>query len=195
MAFNNYNIWINNRFSVIYNEITNLFGIDFLKNKSLLELGAGYGDFGYKFYELGVNVTCIEGRLENLEILQQKHPYFTSLLCDIDKEYINQKYDIILHCGLLYHMKNIEQNLENCLQNCDVFILETENIDSDEDSDNIVMVLENSSSICQMSSLINSDCTNYSSRTTRKYLENIFERHNFKFVLLDSSEANGYVYD
>jgi hypothetical protein len=94
-------------------------------------------------------------------------------------------------------MKNIERNLENCLQNCDIFILETENIDSDDDADNIVMILENVSSICNASSLTNSDCSDYSSRTTRKYLENIFVKNKFKFLLLDSEEANdmGYIYD
>jgi hypothetical protein len=197
MAFKNYDIWINNRFNVIINAINNQFGDNFLKNKSILELGAGYGDFGYKFYELGMNVTCIEGRNENLEILQKKHPYFISFLGDMDKEVIKEKYDVILHCGLLYHMKNIEKNLENCLQNCDIFILETENIDSTEDSDDIVMVLENGSSKCAASSLLNSDCTDYSSRTTRKYLEKIFQKNNFKFLLLNSSDSNtsDYIYD
>jgi hypothetical protein len=87
--------------------------------------------------------------------------------------------------------------LESCLQNCDIFILETENIDSEEDSDDIVMVIENGSSHCPMSSLPDSDCTDYSSRTTRKYLESIFKKHNFKFELLNSSEANWacYKYD
>lgn len=74
-----------------------------------MELGTGYGDFGYKIYELDMNVTFIEGRQENLEILRQKHPYFTSKLGDMDKQVIEEKYDVILHCGLLYHMKNIEK--------------------------------------------------------------------------------------
>lgn len=197
MPFDNYDTWINNRFSVIINVINSIFGIDYLKSKSLLELGAGYGDFGYKFYQLGMDITCIEGRSENLEILQKKHPYFTSFLGDMDKYMIQQKYDVILHCGLLHHMKNIEQNLENCLQNCNMFILETENIDSDEDADDIVMVLEGTSATCAMSSLDNSDCTNYSSRTTRKFLEKIFRKNNFTYVLLTSSDANtmGYKYN
>ena len=197
MPFENYDVWIQNRFNVIIKEINNIFGMNYLNSKTLLELGAGYGDFGYKFYELGMNVTCIEGRNENLSILKNKHPYFTSILGDMDKIIIEKKYDVILHCGLLYHMKNIEKNLENCLQNCDLFVLETENIDSVEDNDDIVMVLENGSSTCPMSSLVDSDCTNYSSRTTRKYLEKIFKKHNFNFVLIDSSEANaiGYKYD
>jgi hypothetical protein len=144
-----------------------------------------------------MDVTCIEGRSENLEVLKQKYPFFNSMLGDMDKELIQNHYNVILHAGLLYHMKNIVNNLENCLQNCDILILETENIDSDEDSDSIVMIYENSSSDCGASSLLNSDCTNYSSRTTRKFLESMFIKHNFKFVLLDSPEANSfcYVYD
>jgi 2-polyprenyl-3-methyl-5-hydroxy-6-metoxy-1,4-benzoquinol methylase len=194
--FGGYDSWINNRFNVIIYAINNIFGHNFLQNKSILELGAGYGDFGYKFYKLGMNVTCLEGRIENLNILQQKHPYFESELADLDKYIISNKFDVILHAGLLYHMKNITYNLENCLAKCDIFILETENIDSTEESDDIVMIHENGSS-CAMSSLENSDCTNYSSRTTRKFLENIFIKNGFEYVLLDSPEANtmGYKYD
>lgn len=196
-TFMGYDEWINSRFGVIMTAMNNIFGNNFLHGKTLLELGAGYGDFGYKFYEIGMDVTCIEGRIENLTILKQKYPFFTSNLGDMDKELIEKHYNVILHAGLLYHMKNIVQNLENCLKNCDIFILETENIDSDDDNDNIVMIYENASVQCAASSLINSDCTNYSSRTTRKFLENIFIQHNFKFILLDSHLANcmGYVYD
>jgi hypothetical protein len=56
------------------------------------------------------------------------------------------------------------------------------------------MVLENCSYHCPTSSLPDSDCSDYSSRTTIKYLERIFEKNNFKFVLLDSSEANMFCY-
>lgn len=196
-AFMGYDAWINSRFGVIMTNMNNIFGNNFLHGKTILELGAGHGDFGYKFYELGMDVTCIEGRPENLEILNQKYPFFTSKLGDMDKELIEKHYNVILHAGLLYHMKNIVKNLENCLKNCDIFILETENIDSDDDNDSIVMIYENASIGCVASSLINSDCTNYSSRTTRKFLENIFIQHNFKFILLDSHLANWmrYVYD
>ena len=121
-VFNNYKTWINSRYNVIIKGINKVFGENFLHGKTLLELGAAHGDFGYKFYELGMKITCIEGRPENLAILRNKHPYFTSILEDMDRYHIEQKYDIILHAGLLYHMKNIERNLENCLQNCDIFI-------------------------------------------------------------------------
>ena len=195
--FNGYDKWIASRFNVIITALNNMFGKQFLNGKNLLELGAGHGDFGYKFYELGANITCIEGRPENLKVLQQKYPFFYSKLGDMDKELIQTNYDIILHAGLLYHMKNIVSNLENCLQKCNLLILETENIDSTDDNDDIVMMLENGSSVCAASSLTNSDCTDYSSRTSRKFLENIFTKNNFKYILLDSSEANcrGYIYD
>ena len=86
MSFDGYDIWINNRFNVIINTINNVFGADYLKGKTLLELGAGMGDFGYKFYEKGMNVTCLEGRNLSLDILQSRYPYFESRLCDLDKD-------------------------------------------------------------------------------------------------------------
>ena len=193
----NYTQWVNSRFKVIIEFINNKFGESFLNGKTMLELGAGYGEFGNKFYEKGAILTCWEGRKENLDILEQKHPQFTSKLVDIDKTRIEDNYDIILHAGVLYHIKNVLENLENCLEKCNVLILETENIDSTEDNNNIVMIYENESHTCDTSSLINSECTNYSSRTTRKFLESVFIKHNFKFILLNSpiSNCNGYIYN
>jgi len=192
-----YSGWINSRFEIINNCIVELFGEDFYKNKTMLELGAGFGDFGARFSELGVDLTCWEGREENLNVLQQKYPNIKSHLIDIDKTNINNKYNIILNAGILYHLNNVENCLENCLENCDVLILETENIDSTDDADAIIKIEENASESCPTSSLVDSDCTNYSTRTTRKYLEELFTKKNFKYKLLrgDIKSNLGYNYD
>ena len=47
------------------NKVLELFGVDYFKGKKILELGAGHGDMGAFFCELGANVLCLEGRLEN----------------------------------------------------------------------------------------------------------------------------------
>ena len=45
--------------------------------------------------------------------------------------------------------------------------------------------------------LVDSDCTNYSTRTTCKYLEELFTKKNFKYKLLrwDIKSNLGYNYD
>lgn len=187
-----YKKWVENRFVSIYNEITLIFGDDFLKNKTLLELGAYDGNFGNKFYEKGAIITCYEGRKQNIDLLKSLHPEFESELIDIDKVKINKKFDIILHAGLLYHIKNVEDNLINCLENCDVFILETENIDSTDTE--IDIQYEGLSEISEVSSLPDSDLTNYVSRTSRKFLEKTFENNGFNFKLVLNTVANIYPY-
>ena len=38
-------------------------GFDFFKGKKILELGAGHGDIGAFFAELGADVLCLDGRI------------------------------------------------------------------------------------------------------------------------------------
>ncbi len=187
-----YKKWVENRFYSIDKELTLIFGDNFLKNKTLLELGAYDGNFGNKFYEKGAIVTCYEGRQENLNQLKALHPQFDSYLFDMDKTKIDKKFDIILHAGLLYHMKNVKESLINSLQKCDVLILETENIDSDEME--IDIEFEGASQTCNVSSLTDSDLTDYVSRTSRNYLEKIFEDNGFNFRLVSNPISNTYPY-
>ena len=82
--------WLNNRFTVIYDGIKEVFGENFLENKTLLELGAFNGNFGYKFHEKGAIVTCYEAREENLNRLKQLHPNFESHLKNMDVDKIEK---------------------------------------------------------------------------------------------------------
>jgi hypothetical protein len=184
--------WINNRYTVINDKINELFGEDFFKNKSILELGALYGHFGNKFYQKGANLTCFEGRAENLEVLKKFYPHFNAKLFDCDKESITEHYDVILHIGLLYHLKNVEKSLVNSLENCDVLILETENIDNN--SEEIHITYEGISKDCYVSSLPNSDCENLVTRTSRNFLEKIFKENNFSYHLISDGRANTHPY-
>jgi hypothetical protein len=59
------------------------------------------------FYELGSIVTSSDIRKEHLDIVAQKYPNIKTLLFDGDNDSIQDKYDIILHWGLLYHLKEI----------------------------------------------------------------------------------------
>jgi 2-polyprenyl-3-methyl-5-hydroxy-6-metoxy-1,4-benzoquinol methylase len=196
MDIDYYKTWVEKRFSVIKKEITNVFkDPEYFSDKTVLELGALYGFFGTKFHESGSNVTCYEGREENLEVLRSNYPFLKSHLVDCDKLKINEKYDIILHAGLLYHLKNVKENLIECLNSCNLLILETENINSSENE--LIFEVENASSYCNLSSLTNSDATDIVSKTSRKYLETIFQENGFDYVLIKDGDLNltPYVYD
>jgi 2-polyprenyl-3-methyl-5-hydroxy-6-metoxy-1,4-benzoquinol methylase len=196
MEISSYPTWVEKRFLAIKNEFNNIFkDPDFFSNKTVLELGALYGYFGTKFHESGSIVTCYEGREENLKVLRENCPFLNSHLVDCDKLKLTEKYDIILHAGLLYHLKNVKENLIECLNSCNILILETENINSEENE--IVFEAENYSAYCNLSSLVDSDATDIVSKTSRKYLETIFEENNFEYILIKDSNLNHspYIYD
>ena len=124
-----YQQWRENRFNAIIKH----YGKDFFANKKVLELGAGNGDLGQRFHELGAHVTCAEGRESNVKVLKQKYPHLESHIVNLDDpgEFPYNKYDVVLHIGLLYHLFNMEWNLKIFLGVCDHMILETEVMVSD----------------------------------------------------------------
>lgn len=114
------------------NGIKKYISSEFFKSKTMLELGCGYGDIGNMFYELGANVTCSDVRVEHLDVVKMIYPHLNTLIIDGDTINIVEKYDIILHWGLLYHLNEIEKHLEHVSQKCDILLLETEVSDSDD---------------------------------------------------------------
>jgi len=193
MHISDYPLWVEKRFKIINDEVSKIFDdFDFFDGKTLLELGALYGYFGNEFYKKGSKVTAYEGRKENLKILNKSYPNIESKLVDCDKLKLDKKYDIILHAGLLYHLKNVKENLIECLNSCNLLILETENINSNKNE--IIFELENASSSCNLSSIENSDATNIVSKTSREYLETIFKENNFNYKLLKDNNLDIGVY-
>lgn len=114
-------------------KIISIFGKDFFKGKSILELGAGYGDTGRYFQTLGSSVTIAEGRPEHVEQIR-------ALTNDADVIVLNQenpwdlgkKFDVIIHWGVLYHLDNWKRDLEITIRHSDIIFLESEVCDSDD---------------------------------------------------------------
>lgn len=104
----------------------------YFKSKTLLEMGCGYADIGNAVYELGAVVTSSDAREEHLKIVNQTYPHIKTLRIDGDTDRIQEKYDIIVHWGLLYHLKEIDAHLENVSHACNILLLETEVSDSDD---------------------------------------------------------------
>jgi 2-polyprenyl-3-methyl-5-hydroxy-6-metoxy-1,4-benzoquinol methylase len=49
------------------------YGVDFFKGKKVLELGCGHGDIGAFFADLGADVLCLGGRIQNINFAKLKH--------------------------------------------------------------------------------------------------------------------------
>jgi hypothetical protein len=165
-----YEEWRAKRFAAIIEH----YGEEFFHSKTLLELGAGLGDFGKMFEDIGAIVTSFEGRQENLNILKMRYPNRPTKLFNCVEEVLEEDYDVILHCGLLYHMRKINVHLKNCMKHCEHFILETELCDFDKSK--IIYMEEPAGYLADTSGL-----TLDVSRPSAKYVENIFIKNGFAF--------------
>ena len=161
------------------NGIKKYMSSDYFKSKTLLELGCGHADIGNMFYELGTNVTSSDARKEHLDIVKSKYPNIKTILIDGDNDIITEKYDIILHWGLLYHLKEIENHLENVSQMCDVLLLETEV--SDKDDIYAIQTDENG---------FDQAFNTKGIRPSPSYVESVLEKNGFKFKLIKDPILN-----
>jgi hypothetical protein len=115
--------------------------IDF-KNKYILELGSGIGNHTkFILSKKPKYVVSIEGREDNYDVLKSKYEskVVKSILHDLEKPipYFDIKFDWIYNYGLLYHLKNPFQFVENLsLINHTNMILET-CIELDGDENNL----------------------------------------------------------
>lgn len=146
----NYNNWRRNR----VRKLLQIVGEDWLKNKSILELGCALGHTGYYLrYNFGADVTFSDARNRYIdyikEIIKQSQPQDNIsnenfLVLDQDKHWSIckddsdslQKFDLILNWGVNYHLTNWRRDIERTLAHSDKVCLETHVLDS-EDSDEI----------------------------------------------------------
>ena len=159
----------------------------FFQSKKLLELGCGYADVGNMFHELGAIVTSSDVRTEHLEIANKKYPHIKTLHIDCDCPRIEEKYDIILHWGLLYHLSEIELHLEKVAQKCDVLLLETEVSDSD-DNTYFISIDEDGPDQAYNKKGI---------RPSPSYVEKILEKNGFEYKMIKDPVLNSefHIYD
>jgi SAM-dependent methyltransferase len=162
------------------NGIKKYISSEYFKSKTMLELGCAHGDNGNMFYELGANVTCSDVRVEHLEVLKQKYPHLNTLIIDGDNTNIVDKYDIILHWGLLYHLHEIEKHLEHVSQKCDILLLETEVSDSD-DKDFYISTDENG---------VDQAFNNKGIRPSESYVQEVLDKNGFSYKLIKDPILN-----
>lgn len=183
MFRDHYDAWIQSRM----NGINKYVRPDFFKNKTLLELGGGHAHIGNKFHELGAIVTSSDARKEHIEVASNTYPHIKMLLIDGDKNSIDSSYDVILHWGLLYHLKEIETHLEQVSQKCNVLLLETEVSNSDDDS---FYIQTNESGYDQAFNSLGI-------RPSPTYVEKVLRKNGFQFKMIKDPILNSsfHVYD
>jgi SAM-dependent methyltransferase len=177
-----YDEWRVSRFAGILKYVN----IDLLFDKTLLELGCGYGDNGKLFKNIGCDVTASDANEQHIKSASVKNPELKYEIFNCNKDLLTKKYDIILHWAVVNHLDNLEQHLNNVCANCDYLFLESEICDA-----SISYVIKtNESEYDQAFDIVGS-------RPSQKYIENILTKNNFNFVMIKDSILNaGYhIYD
>ena len=176
MSFDeHYVLWRENRIQVIEEYYTPFF----FKDKTLLELGSGYGDIGAHFSNLGAIVTCVEGRPEHIEIGKKKYPNLNFICADLEKQTSFGYYDIILNMGVLYHIRNIKETIMQNCNDCSHMVLESEVINFT--SLNVFFDAEEG---------YDQAINGYGSRFSTYYIENILNNCNVKYIMCKDGRLN-----
>jgi hypothetical protein len=107
-------------------KIIEILGVDWFKDKTILELGACHGDIGIEFIKLGSHVTFADAREENLNEIYAKIEQPDIIVLNQNKPYnLGRRYDLVLHLGTLWHIENWHNDLYCALRHSDRMILET----------------------------------------------------------------------
>lgn len=121
-----YEKWKNNRIQ----KIVDLFGENWFPGKKILDLGCAHGDFGKHFLHLGSNVLFADINEDYLKQiikdLDAENYDARTVKFDQNLEYnIKEKFDLVLHLSVLYHIENWKQDLKCALSHTNTMILET----------------------------------------------------------------------
>lgn len=117
-----YNRWRETRIS----KLEQMFGREWFKGKRILELACAYGNLGLYLKTLGADVTFADARQEHLDVVKQKDSSARTILLDQDTNWnLNERFDLVLHFGVLYHLQNWIQDLESTVKHSNLIILES----------------------------------------------------------------------
>jgi SAM-dependent methyltransferase len=110
-------------------KIESLFGKNWFAGKRVLELACGHGEIGKHLYSLGAHVTFADARKEFIDKIIEENPNFINAnyaVLNQDKKWIlDEKYDLIIHFGVLYHLENWKQDIATSLEHTDLLLLES----------------------------------------------------------------------
>ena len=155
-------------------------GFEFFKNKSVSEIGCGYAFFGNYLSKFCDRVTVSDARIEHIETIKQNYPHLTTHVMDVDGEFMEEKTDVLIDFGVLYHIINVESHIKS-FSNYDYIILETEVVDSDQNTTIIVNEEQN---------IYDQAYNGVGSRPSQLMVENFLSTAGYDFMLIKDSILN-----
>lgn len=163
------------------NWILNKYPKEFWKDKTVLELAPFNGVIGNYFSNLGAEVLGVEGRVENISNISKKFQEYNIIEGNLDSpDWPYGKFDIIFNFGLFYHLERFhEENLTNCIKNCNLLLFESVIFDSQYPE--LYQTVE-SGGDQSLSGIGNTPSTSY--------IENILKKNNCTFSRYSDKELN-----
>lgn len=164
--------------------IIDYFGPTSFRGKKILDLGAGNGEFANIFAKLGADVTCVDAREENLQIIRKNFPHLKTLMVNLEEEFPFEpfSFDIAFSVDLLCHLKNYESHMESLLGVAERIVLETEILDSS--NSNLLVPIFETKDINTMS------FSGQGSLVSDKNIQNKMASLNAKFKRIDETRLN-----
>ncbi len=161
---------------------------DYFNGKTLLECGAGFGFIAKEFQEKGADATICDARAEHLQFANEYFPELKSFVFNAEKDSLTDSYNVVVHWGLLYHLNKdcLETHLQNIHDHCDVMLLETEVLDTEEET-----VLD------QGEDGYDQAFSGVGCRPSQTYVESLLRKVGFEFSLIKDSILNSefHTYD
>lgn len=162
--------------------ITNYYGPEFFIGKTMLEMGCGRAHIGKYFYDLGSIVTVCDGRKQHVDYVKENNPELISFVMDLELDFPEEFFDIIVDMGLIYHLTDYKFHLNKVCSFCDWLILETEVKDSNIIDDNLI---RSDNTLMYDQSLHGKGI-----RPSIAGIEHILKEHGMSFYRIDDDRCN-----
>lgn len=105
-----------------------------VSGKSVIDIGCGVGHLSQVLEEMGADVTCVDGRAENIARIHELYPQRKALVVDVETDKLPDlgTFDVVFCYGLLYHLADPLGFIRRTAAMCgDWLILETCILDSE----------------------------------------------------------------
>lgn len=101
--------------------------------KRVLDVGCGVGHLAQFFVQKRCQVTCVDGRAENIARLRELYPGLDAHVLDVEREPLSRfgEFHIVFAYGVLYHLENPIAGLRNMASVCrEILMIETQICDA-----------------------------------------------------------------